>query len=79
MTANRTPNVTEKPIPPQTVAGFAREIGMTRQGLYKHIEAGRLKARKVGHFTVIDKADADQFRARLRTINYGGKERSVYA
>jgi hypothetical protein len=68
-----------KQTPPQTVAGFARDIGMTRQALYKHIAAGRLKARKVGHFTVIDVADMDAFRARLRTITYGGKERSVVA
>lgn len=65
--------------PPQTVAGFAREIGMTRQALYKHIAAGRLKARKVGHFTVVDPPDAAEFRKRLRTIRYGDREQTVVA
>lgn len=62
---------------PQTVAGFAKSIGMTRQALYKHIAAGRLKARKVGHFTVIEPSDAESFRSRLRSIRYGDRIQTV--
>lgn len=62
---------------PQTVASFAREIGMTRQALYKHIAAGNLRAKKAGHFTVIEPRDADAFRKRLRPIRYGDQTRHV--
>ena len=63
--------------PPQTVASFAREIGMARQSLYKHIAAGRLRARKVGHFTVIEPNDAAAFKQRLRSIRHGNRTRTV--
>lgn len=62
---------------PQTVAGFAKDIGMTRQALYKHIAAGRLKARKVGHFTVVEPADAADFKSKLRSIRYGNRTQTV--
>jgi hypothetical protein len=68
----------DAPLPlPQTVAGFAKDIGMTRQALYKHIAAGRLKARKVGRFTVVEPADAATFKARLRSIRYGDRIQTV--
>lgn len=62
---------------PQTVASFAREVGMTRQALYKHIARGNLRAKKAGHFTVIEPADALQFKGRLRPIRYGARTQQV--
>ena len=62
---------------PQTVASFAREVGMTRQALYKHIARGNLRAKKAGHFTVIEPADAEHFKGRLRPIRYGARMQQV--
>lgn len=62
---------------PQTVASFAREIGLTRQALYKRIAKGELRARKAGHLTVIDPAEAAKFKARTRKVLCGGKEQTV--
>ena len=71
--------MTQNPLLPQTVASFARDIGMTRQALYKHIASGNLKARKAGHFTVIEPADAAAFRSRLRSIRSGNRTQTVVA
>jgi hypothetical protein len=44
----------------------ASELGMTTQGILKHIAAGNLRTERPGHVHVIDRAEFDEFKDRYR-------------
>ena len=62
-----------------TLADTAAKLKMSRQTLYTHILAGRIKIRKFGRYSVISESEVQRFSKQLRPINVAGKQRMVYA
>jgi len=62
-----------------TLADTAAKLKMSRQTLYTHILAGRIKIRKFGRYSVIAENEVQRFAKMLRPINVAGKTRMVYA
>jgi len=62
-----------------TLADTAGLLMMSRQTLYTHILAGRIKIRKFGRYSVIAEDEVQRFSKMLRPINVAGKTRMVYA
>lgn len=44
-----------------SVKEVAKKMGLTKQAINIHIQAGRLKAEKVGNFWVIERKHLDKF------------------
>ncbi len=44
-----------------SVKEVAKKLGLTKQAINIHIQAGRLKAEKVGNFWVVEKRNFDKF------------------
>lgn len=63
---------------PKTVAAFAKEIGISRQALYKHIAKGNLRIQKVGRYTVVSFEEEKRFKKNLHEIIVGGVKRVVF-
>lgn len=51
-----------------TIAQFCAWAGIARSTVYKEISSGRLKARKIGHKTIIARDDADAWFSALPTL-----------
>lgn len=62
---------------PMTVAAFARKIGVPRQSLYKYIATKRLRAKKAGHLTVIEPAEAERFMGMIQRVECGDTVKSI--
>jgi hypothetical protein len=61
-----------------TLADTAEKLKMSRQTLYTHILAGRVKTRKFGRYSVISESEVQRFSKKLRPISVAGKQRMVY-
>lgn len=61
-----------------TLAQLAEETGISRTTLYSHIRRGRLKAHKLGFFTVVHKDAAKEFKSHLRPLTFGERTMIVY-
>lgn len=61
-----------------TLADLAAATGITRTTLYAHIRRGNLKAKKLGFFTVVPKDEAERFKSRLRTLQWGQRTVTVF-
>jgi len=61
-----------------TLADSAEKLKMSRQTLYTHIEAGRVKPRRFGRYSVISESELQRFAKKLRPIKIAGKIRMVY-
>lgn len=46
----------------------ARELGMSHVSVWRHVQSGKLPARKVGPIYLVKRADLDAFKARDRKI-----------
>ena len=51
----------------------ASELGMTTQGILKHIAAGNLRTERLGHVHVIDRADFEEFKRRYYAREFDGR------
>jgi hypothetical protein len=51
----------------------ALELGMTTQGVLKHIAAGNLRTERFGHVHVIDRAEFEEFKARYHRGEFDGR------
>jgi hypothetical protein len=60
------------------LAAVAEETGVARTTLYTHIKRGNLKARKVGFYTVVTRAEAAAFKKKLKKITFGDRTFTVY-
>ena len=61
-----------------TLADCAQKLKMSRQTLYTHVEAGRIKPRRFGRYSVISESELQRFSKKLRPIKIAGKLRMVY-
>ncbi len=61
-----------------TLQELSEQAQVSRTTLYKHIERGHLKAKKIGYFTVVKNTDADSFIKRLHRLEFNGKTVMVY-
>lgn len=61
-----------------TLAELAEDTGISRTTLYTHIRRGRLKANKLGFFTVVHKDAAAEFKTHLRKLTFGERTVTVY-
>lgn len=61
-----------------TLQELAEKSEVSRTTLYKHIERGHLKAKKIGYFTVVKNTDAESFIKRLHRLEFNGKTVLVY-
>lgn len=62
-----------------TLRDLASETGIARPTLYMHIQRGNLRARKLGHMTLVARADAAAFKAQLQRIKLGSRTMTVFA
>jgi hypothetical protein len=51
----------------------ALELGMTTQGVLKHIAAGNLRTERFGHVHVIDRAEFEEFKTRYHRGEFDGR------
>jgi excisionase family DNA binding protein len=48
------------------LSAAARELGVSHVTIWRHVQAGKLKARKVGPIYLVKRADLDAFKAARR-------------
>jgi excisionase family DNA binding protein len=61
-----------------TLAEVAGETGISRTTLYTHIQKGRLRANKLGFFTVVHKDAVAEFKTHLRKLTFGERVITIY-
>lgn len=53
----------------------AKELGVSRQTLWRHVDAGRLPAERIGRDFVIKRSDLDAFKANRKPAGRPRKQR----
>ena len=62
-----------------SVAQPADLIGISRAAVYKAIEKGGLRVRRIGNVTVVDSKSATEYTTRRRRRGRGARERQAHA
>jgi excisionase family DNA binding protein len=60
-----------------TMSDVAKKLNMSRQTLYNHMHAGRIKPRRVGRYSVLSEAEVEKFRKRLKVVHVDGQKRLI--
>lgn len=62
-----------------TMSDVAKRLGMSRQTLYTHVQAGRIKPQRFGRYAVLSESEVLKFAKKLRTVRISGEDRMVLA